>query len=275
MTFRLDGVGGTLKPLVTWRARSDEPQAVQQVLRPEPVGLAAMPEIHRLPRPRELRYEVKFVVEPTDLADVRAWLVHHPAGFATCYPDRVINNVYFDTPTMDAYEENLAGISARDKLRFRWYGLTWQPHKGTLEIKSRRTGTGWKWSSSVRASFDLEHQTWSQFRDLLRGHLPPAYRMMLDDHGSVTLVNRYHRAYFLSRDSKLRLTIDRDISYYPQIGRSRPGLWCRARALPAVVVEVKCATQDRLVAAEALRDIPWRASRHSKYAAGIEAMENL
>ena len=43
------------------------------------------------------------------------------------FPDRIVNNVYFDTPDLAAFEANLWGAPERRKCRLRWYGETFQP----------------------------------------------------------------------------------------------------------------------------------------------------
>ena len=61
-----------------------------------------------------LRHEVKFAAYVIDYADLRHWLHMHPAGFRPAYPDRRVNNIYFDTWDYRAYAENLAGVSRAD-----------------------------------------------------------------------------------------------------------------------------------------------------------------
>lgn len=232
-------------------------------------------EIHRMPEVLDPRYEVKFAGEKTRMSALVTWIRMHRVGWHSAFPDRIVTNVYFDTPALDAYEDNQAGISERRKLRYRWYGDSWQPVTGTMEIKCRSGGAGWKWSAPVDHPLDLTRITWQQFRDQLRSNLPPVHRFMLDGQPTVALVNRYHRTYFASRDGRLRLTIDEQITFYPQLGRSRPQVRHPAHRADAIVVEVKCAVTDRVLAADALGDFPLRASRHSKYAIGVESLENI
>ena len=71
----------------------------------------------------EERHEVKFAAYATAIRGMlRHWLHMHPAGFFSPYPERQVNNVYFDTWDYRAYAENLAGVSERSKVRYRWYG---------------------------------------------------------------------------------------------------------------------------------------------------------
>jgi hypothetical protein len=229
----------------------------------------------RLPPIDDPRYEVKFTADVTDLPHVLAWIGSHRLGFRLSYPDRVVNNVYLDTPALDAYYENLAGVSRREKARYRWYGETHAPTKGTLEIKCRRDSIGWKWNAPVNHPMDLDQLTWMAFHDQLRSHVDVPFQFLLDSQPFPALINRYRRTYLESRDRVLRVTVDRDIELYPQVGRARPSFRFRAHSAKALVIEVKCAARHRNLAAEALMQMPWRVSRHSKYALGIESLENL
>ncbi len=231
--------------------------------------------IRQLPPRQDVRYEVKFSLTNAELPHALGWVTTHACGFRKAFPDRFVNNIYMDTADLQAYEENAAGIGDRDKLRFRWYGDTWAASAGTLEVKCRSDSVGWKWTARVLRPFDLEHATWQQFRDTLRGGLDDLFVFLLDQQPFVTLVNRYLRSYFVSRDGRVRLTIDREIQSFPQLGRARPALRFAAHRAQAVVLEVKCAVDDRPLAARVLKDIPWRAARHSKYATGIESIDNL
>ena len=231
--------------------------------------------IAQLPPRQDLRYEVKFSIPPQDLAHARGWVRAHRCGFGDAFPDRYVNNIYMDTADLQAYHENQAGIGDRDKLRLRWYGHTWAAHACVLEVKCRSDSVGWKWSERVNRPFDLEQQTWQEVRDAVRGGLSDLYVFLFDQQPFVTLVNRYLRSYFVSRDGRVRLTIDREIQLFPQLGRARPSLRFAAHRVPALVVEVKCAVEDKPLAARVLADMPWRVSRHSKYATGIESIGNL
>ena len=70
----------------------------------------------------ELRHEVKFAAYAIEYESLCHWLRMHPSGFVKSYPDRQVNNVYFDSWDYRAFAENLAGISQRSKVRYRWYG---------------------------------------------------------------------------------------------------------------------------------------------------------
>lgn len=68
--------------------------------------------------PEKARQEIKFVSYEVNYALVKHWVRMHSAGFTSPYPDRWVNNVYFDTYEGAAYSENLSGSSARTKIRY-------------------------------------------------------------------------------------------------------------------------------------------------------------
>jgi len=228
--------------------------------------------MHELPPPQAVRHEVKILAEPADLPDAVAWLLGHRMGFRPRYADRTVNNVYFDTPLLAAFSANQSGISERAKVRLRWYGQTWQPLKNTLEIKARGAAVGWKWSQHVNAPLDLTTQTWQQIRQAVRDRLAEHLAIPLDLRPVVSLINRYDRMYFESQDSRVRVTLDRSVQLFPQLGRATPGIWHAANNRKALIIEMKVAQEDRGLAALALVGLPWRVTRHSKYVAGIESL---
>ena len=45
-----------------------------------------------------MRYERKYKIEGVSLGIILQSIAMHPAGLSKIYPDRQINNIYFDTP---------------------------------------------------------------------------------------------------------------------------------------------------------------------------------
>lgn len=75
-------------------------------------------------------------------------LIHlHPMVFSTAYPDRSVNNIYFDTEDFQYYRDNVEGVSNRRKIRIRWYG-DWENREVSpvLEYKIKRGPVGYKTS---------------------------------------------------------------------------------------------------------------------------------
>jgi hypothetical protein len=218
------------------------------------------------------RYEVKFVTGDPMAWKLRHWLKLHPAGFRVAYPARRVNNVYFDTDDFTTYWENLTGISARTKVRYRWYGERLEPGPGGLELKGKRNSLGWKRIFPVVESPWRPGASWRAIRRNLLASLPHLGRLWLEEHPIPVLINSYRREYYVSADGLVRVTLDLDQGVWDQRFSPHPNL-TRAANLPrCVVVEAKCARGDRDLASRVLQGIPIRVSRHSKYVTGVRAV---
>ena len=67
------------------------------------------------------RYERKFSISCMLPEQICVFIKRHPCMFYKSYPDRYINNMYFDTVDLANYWNNVDGNSQRLKLRIRWY----------------------------------------------------------------------------------------------------------------------------------------------------------
>jgi hypothetical protein len=221
--------------------------------------------------PDDLRYEVKYVARATELQRILTWVKNHQARFTEPFPQRQVNNVYFDTFDHFAYLENLSGASARSKVRFRWYGEMDAPEQGTLEVKRRRASVGWKLSYRV-GEVPLAGVSWRRFRRALREQLPGDARIWFDANPQPILINRYRRRYFLSGDERVRLTVDWDQRVYDERHCTTPNLTRLANLPDTLVVELKFDRDDRKIANRYAQGIPLRLSRNSKYVIGVQSI---
>ena len=83
------------------------------------------------------------------------------------------------------------------------------------------------------------------------------------------LGNRYWRSYFLSGDRNFRTTVDSELTFYP-LRACQNLLLARSVDSETIVVELKYAPEFDLAAREVARQFPFRLTRSSKYASGIE-----
>jgi hypothetical protein len=222
--------------------------------------------------PKDLRFEVKFVLDPTRMSWIEEWVSSHDAGFLEPYPCRQVNNVYFDSFDLWTYRENLSGASDRSKVRFRWYGEVNHAESGALEVKRRIRNLGWKLSYRV-GELALDGSRWKDIRRELRSRLSRENRLWLDEHSFPVLINRYRRRYFESMDRRVRVTIDWMQRVYDQRLRSDPN-FSRAANLPdSMVVEFKSLVENRARVSEVIQTFPVRVSRNSKYVIGVQAIQ--
>jgi hypothetical protein len=216
------------------------------------------------------RYEFKMLAENFMVPDIRSWLRVHPIGFRVAHPKRLISSVYFDTVHLERYDENLAGVANRRKVRLRWYGDTDAEARCVFEVKCKRGRVGWKLSQAMSRPLDLTAMGWSAVVRSVRDELSEDLRLFLDFGGLPVLVNRYQREYFCSFDGALRVTLDYDQLYYDQRYAAEPNLRRAHPPIEDAVIEFKAPTSEASRLARVIGELPLRVTRCSKYVRGIE-----
>lgn len=224
--------------------------------------------------PKETRLEVKFVAPAWNFSAMEHWLCMHPMGFYRPFPDRWVQNVYFDSHDYAAYADNIMGASNRAKLRYRWYGFEPYPDDGTLEIKRKRNLFGWKLRFAVTQKPYRTGSRWRSVRAEIRRQLPIEWRLWLDANPIVVFINQYYRRYLVSSDHRIRITLDTRQSVWDQRFTPYPSFDRRANLEDTVVIECKFNRDDYAHATAMLFSIPVRMSRHSKYINAINAIRN-
>ena len=218
------------------------------------------------------RYERKFVISALTPHEVETELASHPAMFGEIYHQRFVNNIYFDSIGFRSYLDNLDGLTARRKIRIRWYGdLFGRIGAPVLECKIKRDLLGRKESYPLRA-FTLD--TNCDIRVLLESldgaELPPALREQLLVVRPV-LLNRYSRKYFRSADGNFRVTIDTDLASY-QIDSYNNLFLHKTPYDHHVILELKYNSNVSDEADLIATLFPFRITKSSKYVGGIEEL---
>ena len=89
-----------------------------------------------------------------------------------------------------------------------------------------------------------------------------------------TVMNRYHREYYVTRDQRVRATIDTCQQVFDQRYSSIPNI-LRPRNIPdTVIIEFKFDRNDRDLASDIIQGFPVRVNRNSKYMIGLKSMQN-
>ena len=224
--------------------------------------------------PEDARLEIKFASYRVNLDKVLSWIALHPMAFHSPFPDRWVNNVYFETHSNAAYIQNLSGASSRVKVRYRWYGQSQEPAPGYLEIKCKRNFFGWKLRFQCPdMAADPQHD-WREINRRLSDMLPHEGRLWLQIYPSPTIINRYLRRYFVSSDESIRVTVDTDQAVWDQRFKSMPNYDRQAHLPDTLVVEVKFAREQRELASNIIQTMPIRVSRHSKFMNGVRAVSS-
>jgi hypothetical protein len=218
----------------------------------------------------EQRYEFKLVTEWGSPALGRSWLRLHPEGFRAAHPPRTVNNLYLDTADLRCFNDNLMGVSDRLKIRLRWYG---QPditliNNPTLELKIKKNMLGDKRRQKLACTMDLS-RPFVEILKLIRSQAGAPWQPWLQAAVQPTIINHYHREYYVSPDGAIRATLDYGLKTYNQRLSSRPNLH---RAMPAndtLLIEVKAKPQDHERLQRAMGFFPIQRGRNSKYVNGL------
>lgn len=222
--------------------------------------------------PVEVRFERKFLVSDLSFSEVLAIIRRNKGMFREIFHERAINNIYYDTPALTNYFENVDGATHRRKARVRWYGhLSGAIPKPVLEFKIKNGLPGSKEAYPL-AGFDLGPGPgyWQIPPIFERAKLPGEVNQETS-YMVPALVNRYHRRYFQSADGLYRTTVDFNLQFYGVRG-NRIHYLCKCRPIPHMVLEIKYAPEHDRGAELVSRGFPFRLSQMSKYVMGVEAL---
>lgn len=218
------------------------------------------------------RLELKTKVSEAHFPEIRMWLKMHFAGFVVAYPPRRVNNIYFDTPLLSSFSENLSGQSERRKLRLRWYGDDDRRASCVVEAKCKRGGIGWKLSCRLPGEQDLSRLKWTDLTSHVRSAAESELDIYLGDVLSPVILNRYTREYYVTMDGRVRVTLDSDQRVHDQRFSPRPNL-AMAEPRPEMgIVEFKAPREDGERLSTISASFPVRLEKSSKYVAGVHRL---
>lgn len=227
-----------------------------------------------------MRYERKYRVDTLQLPELLQIVRDHPMSFRRLHPDRQVNNVYFDTDELHFFQENLAGVGQRQKLRLRWYGQDHlQATQALLEMKCKDGLLGQKFSIAVP---DFAVSEPHQLNVAARAGIAALWQMdaaqqaaptLMELRLAPTLLNTYLRSYYATYNGKFRLTIDRAMHSYGFNARHEPH---RVPAKDeAIVVEIKYDAAHESEFQDVGQRFPMRVGKNSKYVIGMLMVGNV
>lgn len=218
------------------------------------------------------RFERKFLALGLTLAQTESCILRNPGCFSPIFHERVINNIYLDSPSLQFYADNVNGASDRQKFRIRWYGPLLGPvAKPVLEIKTKHALLGGKHSFPLKPFTLTEGFCFSDLRASWEGAALPGNVRHAMESLQPAMINRYHRRYFLSRDGIYRSTLDFDLSFTEIVPRGNM-FRHRRQADGLHVVELKYANGNEERADQIARRFPFRLNRISKYVLGLNML---
>ena len=213
----------------------------------------------------DYRYEIKFVLDNTRLADVMHWLYNNTTANKS-YDNRMVNSIYFDDIDFSSVRDNLAGIAQRNKLRLRWYGN----QKNSLpifEVKTKNGRLGYKTAYPIKSiknnimELNIDQITSKCIKGLAM------HDIILDKHIVPTLQVNYEREYYETHDS-IRITIDQDIQFsdtqlHTILNENNSFYY------PFQVMEIKFEPSMKDKVAKLIKPLHITPKRHSKYLVGL------
>ena len=207
-----------------------------------------------------MRYEKKYKIEHLTAEMVKQAILLHPAGFRKIYPDRQVNNIYFDTPQLTTYKHNVAGISKRKKYRVRWYGT--EPTavvNPNFEIKMKENQLGSKKVTPVDAFTINDLKPVTAVANKLSGSDVPLRPV---------LMNSYVRSYFGIPSRQFRVTVDKHLRYFSCLNAGKFTSYKIQE--PVIVLEIKYDESLDNAIDPIMQFFPFRQTKSSKYVTGVE-----
>ncbi|NQU52115.1 MAG: VTC domain-containing protein [Bacteroidetes bacterium] len=216
------------------------------------------------------RYERKFVANQWSRHQTEAVVKQNSAFFVSAFHPRRVNNIYFDTPGLDCYFDNLFGNGNRWKARIRWYDdIFGKAVSPILEFKIKKGLAGTKKSFALpdfiiyKAHFDA-----SELKNVFeKANLPEEISERIACLQPV-LLNSYLRSYFSTFDKKFRITVDSDLEYY-NLRPSWNSFNFKHSEGQKVVVELKYDMELDKEANKISTQFPFRLDKNSKFVAGM------
>jgi SPX domain protein involved in polyphosphate accumulation len=216
----------------------------------------------------DYRYERKLIDKSGDIEKVISNISMMPDGFKKVFPDRHINNIYFDDHKFSLYSKNYNGLYNRIKYRIRWYGsLKKEIINPILELKIKKGSLGYKILFKLK-TFDL-NKIYSPnllLKIIKNSDIPKNVKEKIISLRPV-LFNRYNRRYYKSIVfPDYRITVDDKLIY----SRPKNITISKLRDENPIIVEIKYnKNNDNLLSDHFSKKIGHRVSKFSKYVNGI------
>lgn len=214
----------------------------------------------------DFRYEKKFKINNSSLKLINNFLSENELRFIKSFSTRKINSIYFDTNELNFYNENIEGFSKRKKYRFRWYGNIIEDKNidCNLEIKIKDGLRGIKKIFPIQSFMFNKKGNFSY--EFNKSSLPKNIFNQLKILKPQLFVS-YKREYYVSKISKIRLTIDKNICYQRLYSKNKIRKNIKILSND-IILELKYPYDTPPKFIKAL-ELPFRLSKNSKYVEGL------
>ena len=217
------------------------------------------------------RFELKSMIKGRLIDDLMLNLSLHPSSLRKIYPDRTINNIYFESNNYLSLNDNIDGISNRKKLRLRWYGNKESPDNLCIESKCKLNGYGWKKKQLINSSVCLV-KSWRQIKSNLESQVHDNFTRLALSFSHPVIINSYKRQYFGDFNESIRITVDTEIRYFDQRFYKKPNFHINALADENLIVEIKSNRKNRKFLESFLQNFSFPISKNSKYVTAMFAI---
>lgn len=212
------------------------------------------------------RIEIKDVITSSMLCPFEKSLRLCDLGFRQTYPPRKINSLYFDSLSLNSFEESIEGSSERTKLRLRWYGNERSLTPSTFEIKRKVGFFSWKDLYKNQSQVDPDSRKWQNF--ILIDKKENYLDQIIKSKRPVAIVT-YNRKYYSSWNQKIRITIDSNLTTFNQRFSTQPNLRFSRKHLNQIIIEAKVDANDESELHLMHQKLPFSPKRFSKYCESI------
>jgi VTC domain len=218
------------------------------------------------------RRESKFVIDRSELDIARSILNQNARRVVHGGHVSMVRSIYFDDVRLSACRANLSGLSHRQKLRLRWYDSVSPNRACYLEVKWRTNRVTGKYRLKIDSARNLSELSYGELLDHLYRCIPPRFSPWIARNVEPIVIVEYRREHFVSFDKKLRATLDYDLTFYDQTGKSRISTAFPRKRPDLVVIEGKTAIGDEMALRALFCPMRLKLSRCSKYVHGCKTL---
>jgi len=208
-----------------------------------------------------MRFEIKFILNDLEFSKFRSWIITQ-TRFKKKYEPRIVNSIYFDDVNDSSANDNLAGISLREKYRLRWYNNNFNK-LAKFELKKKVNRLNYKeYFDFDYTRKDLLHMSNKEYADICHRKLQnwnPRYTFELFPKIQI----QYSRQYY--EDIKnVRLTIDSKIRFWKSVDNEKM-FYGNHLNYGLNIAEIKFPPDLYSHVSELLKNTNFIPKRHSKY----------
>ncbi|MEQ1903286.1 MAG: polyphosphate polymerase domain-containing protein [Pirellulaceae bacterium] len=223
------------------------------------------------------RTESKFLIPGADIESIRQILKQRFEPQTHGHKFSTVRSLYFDDPRLSACRANLEGLDGRRKVRIRWYDSPKPQHEFFFEVKWRENKLTGKHRLRMNAERPLHQWTFRQLQQQLNTVLPEKFQSRFLRNIEPVLIVEYRREHFVAiestRATDVRLTLDYDLKFYDQTGRSGLNLDFGRRMLDFALIECKVPSGFSVRTETLFSPLKLRIGSCSKYVAGCQTLD--